>query len=228
MSRINNTAILFFSRNLKEEFLAKNVGLKINEFSNLFNFLVHKTRKTIGQTNIPVKELFSDEQVGDSFGERFVNGVSSLFSEGFSNVIVVGNDAPELSSEDLLWVEKRLENGKNVLGKDIHGGAYLIGFSKKDFCADAFLKISWNTSLVFEQLKVLLSSEELDKHLIDLNKRSDFEDIIKHGFYLSRAFRHILKAIFGSNTLQVNFNFSLPKSLQFNQAELRGPPSFSF
>tara|TARA_R110001599_G_scaffold92495_1_gene242121 strand:- start:4740 stop:5426 length:687 start_codon:yes stop_codon:yes gene_type:complete len=226
MSQVNNTAILFFSRNLREEFLAKNVGLSVNQFSNLFNLLVQKTRRTIDQTQIPVKALFSDEQIGSSFGERLTHGISNLFSEGFENVIVVGNDAPELSSEDLIWVKSSLENGKNVLGRDSHGGAYLIGVSKKDFCANAFLNIDWNTTLVFDQLRSILSSEELDKRLIDLNKRSDFESIIKEGLYLSRAFKQILKAIFGTYTIRTNFNFSLPKSIWFQLTELRGPPSF--
>ncbi|KYG80252.1 DUF2064 domain-containing protein [Roseivirga echinicomitans] len=228
MPQVNNTAILFFSRNLKEEFLAKNVGLNIHQFSNLFNLLVQKTRRTIDQTKIPVKPLFSNEQIGSSFGERLTNGISNLFSEGFDNVIVVGNDAPELSSEDLLWVEKRLKSGKNVLGRDSHGGAYLIGVSKKDFCADEFLKVSWNTSFVFDQLNTLLSSEELDNRLIDLNKRSDFESIIKRGLQLSKAFKQILKAIFGTYTIRTNFNFTLPKSIWFQHTEVRGPPSLVF
>ncbi len=226
MSQMNNTAILFFSRNLKEEFLAKNIGLNIHQFSNLFNLLVQKTRSTIDQTNIPVKALFSDEQIGSSFGERLTNGISNLFSEGFDNVIIVGNDAPELSSEDLLWVRNNLEKGKNVLGRDSHGGAYLIGVSKKDFCSSAFLNIDWNTPLVFGQLKSLLSSEELDRSLIDLNKRSDFERIIKRGVYLAKAFKQMLKAIFGNYKIHTNFNFTLPKSIWFQLTELRGPPSF--
>ncbi|WP_421976697.1 DUF2064 domain-containing protein [Roseivirga seohaensis] len=228
MSQVTNTAILFFSRNLKEEFLAKNVGLNIQQFSNLFNLLVKKTQRTIDQTQIPVKTLFSDDQIGSSFGERLTNGISNLFSEGFENVIVVGNDAPELSSEDLLWVKDKLENGKNVLGRDSHGGAYLIGVSKKDFCTTAFLNIDWNTKLVFDQLKSLLSSEELERHLIDLNKRSDFQSILKQGLYLSKAFKKIVKAIFGTYTLHTNFDFTLPKSIWFQLTELRGPPSFVF
>ncbi|KYG85180.1 hypothetical protein AWW67_15820 [Roseivirga seohaensis] len=225
MSQVNNTAILFFSRNLKEEFLAKNVGLNIQQFSNLFNLLVKKTQRTIGQTQIPVKTLFSDEQIGSSFGERLTNGISNLFSEGFENVIVVGNDAPELSSEDLLWVKNKLENGKNVLGRDSHGGAYLIGVSKKDFCTTAFLNIDWNTKLVFNQLKLLLSSEELENRLIDLNEKSDFQNILKQGLHLSKTFKQILKAIFSNYTSHTNFNFTLPKSIWFQLTELRGPPS---
>ena len=226
MSQVNDTAILFFSRNLKEEFLAKHAGLNVQQFSNLFNLLVKKTQRTIDQTQIPVKALFSDEQIGSSFGERLTNGISNLFSEGFENVIVVGNDAPALTSEDLLWVKNKLENGKNVLGRDNHGGAYLIGVSKKDFNPSAFLHIDWNTGLVFDQLKSLLSSEELERYLIDLNKRSDFQSILKQGLYLSKTFKQILKAIFGTYTLHTNFDFTLPKSIWFQLTELRGPPSF--
>ncbi|MGW8122997.1 DUF2064 domain-containing protein [Roseivirga echinicomitans] len=226
MSQVNNTAILFFSRSLREEFLAKNVGLNINEFSNLFNLLVQKTRRTIDQTKVPVKSLFSDEQIGNSFGERLANGISSLFSEGFENVIVVGNDAPELSKEDILWAKNCLENGRNVLGRDSHGGAYVIGLTKNDFCRDAFLKIDWNTPLVFDQLKSLLASEELDKRLIDLNKRSDYEKIIGRRIYLSRSFRYTLRTIFGNKIFKADFDLARPKTIWLQQIALRGPPSF--
>lgn len=228
MTFTKETAILFFSRSLKEEFLAKNVGLKVKAFSNLYQLLVEKTRSTIDQTKIPVKTLFSDEQIGKSFGERLANGMSSLFSEGFNNVIVVGNDAPELTAEDLIWAKNRLEQGNNVLGRDSRGGSYLIGVSRQSFCENDILKVNWNTSIVYDQLKLILEPEELIKTVIDLNSVSDFERIFQStSSYLSKAFKYILKSIFKIFNPQSHFNFLIPKTRWYNQIELRGPPILS-
>ncbi|MFT7381069.1 MAG: glycosyltransferase A (GT-A) superfamily protein (DUF2064 family) [Roseivirga sp.] len=228
MTSTKDTAILFFSRSLKEEFLAKNVGLRVKEFSNLYQLLVKKARSTIDQTKIPVKTLFSDEQIGDSFGEKLVNGISCLFSEGFNNVIVIGNDAPELSSKDLLWAKGRLENGKNVLGRDSHGGAYLIGVSKHSFSLNSILRVNWNTSKVYNELKLILSPEELSKSVRDLNSASDFERIIQStSSCLTKAFKYVLKSIFKVRNSLSQFNFLIPKTLWFKQFDLRGPPTLS-
>ncbi|PIQ46899.1 MAG: hypothetical protein COW03_17955 [Cytophagales bacterium CG12_big_fil_rev_8_21_14_0_65_40_12] len=228
MTSAKETAILFFSRSLKEEFLAKNAGLKVKEFSNLYQLLVRRTTDTIRRSGIYSKSLFSDEQIGASFGERLVNGLRNLFSEGFNNVIVVGNDAPELTSEDLIWAKNRLEQGKNVLGKDSRGGAYLIGFSKQSFCKNDVLKVNWNTSLVYDQLKLILAPEELSKTVIDLNLASDFERIIwSTSSHLTKAFKYILSSIFRVYNFLVHFNFLIPKTQWFKQFELRGPPILS-
>jgi glycosyltransferase A (GT-A) superfamily protein (DUF2064 family) len=226
MTLAKETAILFFSRSLKEEFLAKNLGPKVKEFSALYQLLVQKTRSTIDQTKIPVKTLFSDEQIGKSFGERLANGLSSLFSEGFKNVIVVGNDAPELSSKDLLWAKGKLEDGKNVLGSDSRGGAYLIGVSKESFSKNDILSVDWNTSKVYDQLKLILSPEELSTSVIDLNSASDFERIIQStSTCLTKAFKYILKSIFKVYNSRSQFNFLIPKDLWCRLIELRGPPA---
>lgn len=225
MNPDRKTAILFFSRSLKDEFLAKGVGFRVKDFSNLYQLLFHRTKTTLEATKIPIKILFSNEQIGSSFGERLTNGISALFLDGFSNVIIVGNDAPELTPEDIIWVKNRLENGTNVLGRDSHGGAYLIGLSKESFYAEAISGINWHTTQVFHQLKYMLSAEELSKKVIDLNARADFEKILRSTTaYLSNAFRQIIKSILRVVTVQININLIIPEASWLKLLELRGPP----
>ncbi len=69
-------------------------------------------------------------QLGRTFGEKFEQAIADLAGQGYSHVVVVGRDCPELGSEDVSAAFAALHEGRRlVLGPDQAGGCYLIGLA---------------------------------------------------------------------------------------------------
>jgi uncharacterized protein len=71
-------------------------------------------------------------QEGSSFGERLENSVQTLTDLGYSKVVVVGGDCPDLELEDIQLAFSALERHRLVLGPDHRGGCYLIGLDTRE------------------------------------------------------------------------------------------------
>ncbi len=141
------TAILFFSRNAQEEASNKKL-LGQNPYSanvQLCKYLIAKTQKEIKKSKIDSFNFFSEMQIGDSFGARICNAIEAVFSKGYENIIVLGNDCPELTAKHLNKADQILNSGKQVLGKDKRGGAWLLGISKSSFDTDTFHNLDWES-----------------------------------------------------------------------------------
>lgn len=121
-------------------------------------------------------------QVGDNLGKKLRNAFESAFEEGFSNVVAIGSDSPDLPEEFLQLAFKELESHDAVIGPGSDGGYYLIGFSRTSFLPVAFDGIAWSTSAVFKQTVDILKKHELNIHLLpewhDVDTRSDLEKLI--------------------------------------------------
>jgi len=90
-------------------------------------------------------------QAGDNLGERLRNAFDNAFEEGFSNVVAIGSDSPDLPVHYLIESFEALAAHDTVIGPANDGRYYLIGFSKEKFTPEAFDNISWSTDGVFEQ-----------------------------------------------------------------------------
>jgi len=96
----------------------------------------------------PRNALLLSQQEGN-LGERLHHVSSSLFLRGFSRVVIVGSDSPDLPGEYLQLGFDRLGDHDLVLGPCDDGGYYLIGLS----CGpehSLFTGIPWSSSRVFE------------------------------------------------------------------------------
>jgi len=118
----NKTAILIFARSIKEElkhkpFLAQN---------SLISELHNTTINTAKQTGLPVLICNETSQTGRNFGERYTNAIEHIFNIGYSNVITIGNDCPELKLEHIINTKKALHHQKIGIGGTYDGGFYLI------------------------------------------------------------------------------------------------------
>ena len=85
--------------------------------------------------------------------------MTTVAAEGYENVVVIGNDAPSLNTQILQRAISQLEKGRHVLGRDEHGGCYLIGLKTTDTDFDQFRDIDngrfiLNASCVFLSLKI--------------------------------------------------------------------------
>lgn len=220
------TAVLFFSRTLNDEYASSAYGLGYQRFSSLYRFLVNKTLTTVRRAGLPVEEVYSDQQIGQTFGERLMNSLKEVTRYGFTKVIIVGNDAPELTTEDILTADRMLGNQVNVLGRDKRGGAYLIGLNLEQFDLSSLKDIRWQSKDVSTQLEQTLGEVYDLSVKRDINSSYDFYDLLKTRASLSkgvlkflRKLVHVvLKAIFTSPKIQ---NPLLDVYLD------RGPPSLA-
>lgn len=167
--------ILYFHRSLKEEFVQKSELTNHNwlKFRSLYETLEKKLQQTLNQADLPVIEVTSDQQQGNTFGQRLANAVSSAFAKGLDHVIIVGNDCPQLNPRVLAKAKQDLFEGQTVIGPDHQGGAYLIGISRWQFEKHTFASLPWQKPELLDALRGLFSNTTLLGQFQDLNTRKD-------------------------------------------------------
>jgi rSAM/selenodomain-associated transferase 1 len=141
-------------------------------------------------------------QAGNGLGERLKNAFIDAFDQGFSKVIAIGSDSPDLPESFLREAFEKLESHDAVIGPSSDGGYYLIGFSENSFVSEAFDSIAWSTSAVFDQTQMRLKTHQLNVHLLpqwhDVDTYSDLDDLAARNentsFGLSRTLAFIRKA----------------------------------
>ncbi len=179
-----HTAILIFANTPEEELRHK--PLLHGEL--LFDALTERTLQTVRATGIPYFHYSENEQTGASFGERFVNAVTAIFEKGFTAVITLGNDSPQLKASDILKAQDLLMKDRFVLGPSADGGCYLIGLNKAHFDLLSLHCMPWQSADLAQAILARASHLGLPftqlRTLYDLD--SEF-DIIRIG----RRFRHI-------------------------------------
>ncbi len=169
----NQIALLIFANTPEEEQQRKVMGTSIEVFKALTEHTLHLAE----QLKLPYYHITEKEQVGNSFGERYTNAISKIFSMGYDGVITIGNDSPSLSVSHLKAALHNLKPGKAIIGPSLDGGFYLLAISREAFVAKRFLKVSWNSSAVFRQmltqLKAAQQQVQVLKPLVDLDAPSD-------------------------------------------------------
>ncbi len=68
-------------------------------------------------------------QKGDNLGSRMQNAFQEVFDAGYKNLICIGSDLYDLSTEDLKEAFNKLEQNEAILGPALDGGYYLLGLS---------------------------------------------------------------------------------------------------
>jgi rSAM/selenodomain-associated transferase 1 len=103
-------------------------------------------------------------QKGRDLGERMKNAFIDTFSDGFSKVILIGSDIPDLTIT-IINRAFELDMHDAVIGPSADGGYYLIGFKKSTFLPDIFEGIKWGTEKVFERTMEILRGR---KYLVQI------------------------------------------------------------
>ncbi|MCB0637446.1 MAG: DUF2064 domain-containing protein [Lewinella sp.] len=157
-----------------------------------------RLRAVLGRTGLPVIWLDELQQQGATFGQRLTNGMAMAFAQGYTSLLVVGNDCPQLQSHHLQRAAAALQVAPWVLGPDQRGGAYLIGVRREAFAPVAWLGLPWQTDGLLDALLGL--AEEGETVLLpaesDLNAAADLLRLFPR---LSPA--HILKRLLGPDLL---------------------------
>jgi len=130
-------------------------------------------------------------QRGAHFGESLKLAVEDAFSMGYERVVVIGNDAPEISRSYLRKAFQRLEEGgprASVIGPARDGGYALLGLNHP--CPQAFDSMPWGSRRVFR-----LTENRLKDSNFRVERLPTLEDIDGPGSlarFLARARRGAL------------------------------------
>lgn len=89
-------------------------------------------------------------QKGISLGERMKNGFSEGFNHGFTTLVVIGSDSPDLQPKSIKQAINKLYYTDAVIGPSFDGGYYLLGLHKETFSPAFFENIKWSTNSVYE------------------------------------------------------------------------------
>ncbi|WP_417799281.1 TIGR04282 family arsenosugar biosynthesis glycosyltransferase [Tenacibaculum sp.] len=149
-------AILIFANSSKREAEHKFLG----KGQELFDYLNKKIVFEASKTNAQICICNETHQIGATFGQRFTNALEHTFAKGFHNIIVVGNDSPNLNASHLQKAIDHLQNDLPVLGPSIDGGIYLLAINRKHFNKRSFATLPWKTPELFGALKKTLEKNE--------------------------------------------------------------------
>lgn len=181
----NHTALLFFSRTAAVEVSCKQLlsGCTKQNYK-VVDALIQRSRRVAEKSGLPLFIFTEDQQTGITFGERLSTSVQSVFDKGFDKLIIIGNDCPHLTAQNILEASFQLKMFDQVLAPTKKGGAYLIGLTQKTFSKEAFTSVRWQSSFAYSDLEKLFSfSVFLLPLLDDIN---DCNDLRKQIFYLSK------------------------------------------
>ena len=192
----SNTAILIFAQTSTEVLRQKG----IYKGEKLFETLNKKTVQTAKQSGLPYYLYTEKLQKGNSFGQRFVNAVSEVFSKGYERVIAIGNDSPQLKKQHIVYSCEQLNSNQLVLGPSVDGGFYLIGLHKSLFDAKKFIKLPWQSGQLCKSIINHLANDKQTSFcqlstLYDIDTAEDVKKVIRYSFQFSRTLKTILSYI---------------------------------
>ena len=122
-------------------------------------------------------------QAGADLGERMKNAFQRCFADGFSSVVIIGSDIPDLPPEIFAEAFAALESRDAVIGPAADGGYYLIGFRKETFVPEVFEGIAWSTGTVFAETVARLTRAGVGVHRLplrrDVDTPEDLRDLVR-------------------------------------------------
>jgi len=117
-------------------------------------------------------------QNGDNIGERMKNSFNRVFKEGYSRVVLIGSDIPDLPGDLISKSFDFLQLNDVVIGPSRDGGYYLVGFNKDSFNPLIFQDIKWSTETVFKDtIKILNKSKSTIHVLPEWNDIDTIDDL---------------------------------------------------
>ena len=191
--------------------------------------IVHWPR--LARPVFPVFHYSEEQQIGENFGERFINAIQDIFNHGYQYIITVGNDTPELRTRHIHKALHQLFSGKTVLGPSVDGGFYLLGLEKSKFCADEFLALPWQTSSLRSSVIQLMCQKAVNVYclqtLIDIDSVNDIQLLTKRTNNILFGIIKYLKLVFGYSLPSENIPHRKPSPIFHFPFYNKGSPAFS-
>ncbi|HEA20155.1 MAG TPA: DUF2064 domain-containing protein [Pricia antarctica] len=228
--RNTDTAVLIFSLSARRE--AKRKRLfgrgRENSTSEFFQHLIRRTKNLAAKSGVAVFFVDEGQQRGDTFGERYANAFQEIFDKGYSKVVSIGNDTPDLTADTLRKAVEKIQHNDIVVGPSIDGGIYLLGLSRFMFNTDEFLKLPWLKASLYDALTQRSYWQQGD--IFSLGLLADIDDkasllhyvqVSSEGFLTEFILMHLL-------TTRLDFYHLVVSNFETNISPLsfRGPPSF--
>lgn len=200
------TALLLFALSPEEEGKHKSFLEKTT-----LPYALNAHAKSIAkESGLPFFHFDETKQIGTDFGSRFANAIQTVYDKGFDAVITMGNDSPNLSIAHIQRAVENLQYGSAVLGPSLDGGFYLMGLSKDQFHRSSFLNFSWNSTIIYAELKSYL---EFQGHtVITLNKLQDIDflldlDKLSPASISNPRLRRAIQALLNNSTQSFVYDF---------------------
>jgi len=141
-----------FSRGLSERFAELLRGPSVNsDITSIADIHLFTTAKSAAEQG-----FFDHQQSGASFGERLTNAVRELVQLGYTEIVVVGSDCPELQSGDIATAFQKLDSHRLVIGPDHRGGCYLIALHAED--SAKLSDVRWQVNTDCAELQLIFGS----------------------------------------------------------------------
>ena len=168
--------------------LAKSIGDQAA--FEVYKYLVEITeRETQQLSEIDLHIYFSDAiidskwenaqkyvQEGDDLGLRMKNAFNRGFSMGYTSIVGVGSDLPDLNREIILQAFDSLKKNEVVFGPATDGGYYLLGM--KQLFEPIFMNKPWSTDKLLNITIQDLNNEGINPFLLkELNDVDTLEDL---------------------------------------------------
>lgn len=229
MNKSSKIALLFFSRNANEESRKKSWFAPANCQDNaaVAHALINQSSDFIKNSGLPVFHFHEGNQRGKNFGERFANAYQDVFDRGFTGVIAIGNDSPEIVNINLQKVSFDLLLGKTVLGASLRGGAYLIGLTRESFDKSEFQNLPWQSGRLFSALSEVVGKVQspiILETLRDINSLNDLKILLEDSEFQT-IFKHLISFLKSQTKRFYRIpNDWTPNSFLLTNLRFRGPP----
>ncbi len=220
-----STKVMVFARSAKAEAKAKSLdkGLSYSMAIELSQKLLDHTFGEVEKSGIPFNWVNETQQQGSSYRERFLASVRKQFSEGVQQLIIIGSDTPNLSSNHLLLAKEYLAHDVSVFGPSADGGVFLIAITKDQFLAGILDQVDWLTDRVLAQL-----SENASNYVL-LDTQADIDSVAEIGASIQTWANRNFAAWVNRAIKAAQPHFDHKSVDSFNRliagvSELRGPP----
>lgn len=110
-------------------------------------------------------------QEGESLGNRMMAAFFELFQQGYSKVVIVGSDCPELTTFVIEDAFDKLDATDVVIGPSSDGGYYLLGLTQ--LIPELFKNKQWSTDTVLAD--TIKDTVNLRKVCLFLTELSDID-----------------------------------------------------
>jgi hypothetical protein len=119
-------------------------------------------------------------QEGESLGLRMLNAFRQGFAAGYTSVVIIGSDCPEITPALLEEAFGQLLTASVVIGPAADGGYYLLGMNQ--LVESLFLGKSWSSPDVFAQTVLDLHAADIPYSLLpvlsDVDEAADLDKFL--------------------------------------------------
>lgn len=198
--------LLIFVKNIRfgkvKTRLAKSIGddAAFEVYKHLVEITEQETREL---SHIDLHIYFSDSiidskwkntpkyiQEGEDLGLRMKNAFNRGFEMGYTSIVGIGSDLPDLNKELILEAFDILEKNEAVFGPASDGGYYLLGLKKT--IDSVFINKPWSTDQLLNITLFELKKQGVFPVLLkELNDIDTLEDLRISS--ISDRFKHFLK-----------------------------------